>query len=362
MALLPARPVPVAPVGRRVHGHHDVVPGAGLDVAMAAGAAIALPGLVGLHPAHLDRGIVAHPSSAHTTSRIATTMAAPTKSRSDGRRRTLRYGSKPTPDSIVRVMETIEVTRAGGIVTITLNRPEKKNAITRQMWDELLETFQAVAANGDDRAVVLTGAGGAFCAGADLWAKPDPNVKPRHQLYAMKHVAAVVLALHRLPQPTIAKVRGVAVGAGCNLALACDLIVAGDDARFSEIFAKRGLSLDAGGSWFLPRLIGLHKAKELALFADIVSAKEAESFGIVNRVVPDGQLDAFVDDWARRLAEGPPIALAQTKQMLNNSFAVTLEQALEDEGRSQTVNFGTKDTPEAVAAFMEKRTPTFEGL
>ena len=260
-------------------------------------------------------------------------------------------------------METIEVTRTdGGVVTITLNRPEKKNAITGQMWEELLETFNEITARtGDDRVVVLTGAGGAFCAGADLWAKPDPNVKPRHQIFTMRRVTDVVLALHRLPQPTIAKVRGVAVGAGCNLALGCDLIVASDDARFSEIFAKRGLTLDAGGSWLLPRLIGLHRAKEMALFADILSAKEAEALGLVNRVVPAGELDAFVDDWAARLAAGPPIALAQTKRLLNNAFQVTLEEALDDEAAAQTVNFSTKDTPEAVAAFVEKREPTFEG-
>jgi 2-(1,2-epoxy-1,2-dihydrophenyl)acetyl-CoA isomerase len=261
-------------------------------------------------------------------------------------------------------METIEVTRAeGGIVTVTLNRPEKKNAITGQMWDELLQTFHDIAGRtGYDRVVVLTGAGGAFCAGADLWAKPDPNAKPRHQIFTMQRVTEVVMALHRLPQPTIAKVRGVAVGAGCNLALGCDLIVAADDARFSEIFAKRGLTLDAGGSWLLPRLIGMHRAKEVALFADILSAKEAEGLGLVNRVVPAGEIDAFVDDWAKRLTEGPPVAIAQTKRLLNNAFQVTLEQALEDEGAAQTVNFSTKDTPEAIAAFVEKRTPVFKGL
>ena len=148
----------------------------------------------------------------------------------------------------------------------------------------------------------------------------------------MRHVGDVALALHRLPQPTIAKVNSVAVGAGCNLALGCDLIVASDEARFSEIFARRGLSIDFGGSWLVPRLIGLHKAKELALFADIISAKEAEAMGLVNRVVPAGQLDAFVADWAHRLAQGPPIALAQTKRLLNDSFDVTLDEALEREG------------------------------
>jgi len=259
-------------------------------------------------------------------------------------------------------METIEVQRSGeGVVTVTLNRPEKKNAINATMWTELLATFRAIAATDQDRVVVITGAGGAFCSGADLSAGPPPEGPSRHQWYAMRNVADVCLALHRIPQPTIAKVGGVAAGAGCNLALGCDLIVASDTARFSEIFARRGLSVDFGGTWLLPRLVGLHRAKELALFADIISAAEAKEIGLVNRVVPAGDLDEVVDGWAQRLAAGPPIALAQTKRMLNNSFAVTLEQALEDEGWAQTVNFGTQDTPEAIRAFVEKREPRFQG-
>ena len=119
--------------------------------------------------------------------------------------------------------------------------------------------------------------------------------------------------------------------------------------------------IDFGGSWILPRLVGMHRAKELALLADIISAKEAEAMGLVNRVVPVGQLDAFVDDWATRLAAGPPIALAQTKRLLNNAFMVTMEQALEDEGAAQTVNFGTQDTLEAMSAFVQKRDPEFKG-
>ena len=154
---------------------------------------------------------------------------------------------------------------------------------------------------------------------------------------------------------------GVAAGAGANMAFGCDLIVASDEARFTEIFARRGLTIDFGGSWLLPRLIGLHKAKELAFFADIISAKEAEAFGLVNRVVPAGELDAFVDDWAQKLAAGPPIALAQTKRLLNNAMSVTLEEALDDEGAAQTVNFATADTAEAMAAFLGKRDPRFTG-
>ncbi len=148
----------------------------------------------------------------------------------------------------------------------------------------------------------------------------------------MRGVGAVAAALHRLHKPSIAKVSGVAAGAGCNLALGCDLIVASDEARFSEIFARRGLSIDFGGSWLLPRLVGLHKAKELALLADIISAEEAARIGIVNRVVPAGDLDGFVADWAQRLAAGPPIALSLTKTMLNNSFSVSFDQARRGRG------------------------------
>lgn len=256
-------------------------------------------------------------------------------------------------------LESISTARENGVVTITLRRPEKKNAADSAMWSELLQEFRAIASNDADRAVVITGAGGNFCSGADLWAAGD-GPRP-HQLAAMRHINDVCLALHRIPQPTVAKVRGVAVGAGMNLALSCDLVVAGADARFSEIFAKRGLSLDFGGSWLLPRIVGMHRAKELALLAEIIDAGTAAEMGLVNRVLPDGELDAFVDDWATRLAGGPPIALAMSKRLLNNSLAVTLEEALDDEALSQTVNFGTKDTPEAIGAFMEKRDPVFRG-
>ena len=159
----------------------------------------------------------------------------------------------------------------------------------------------------------------------------------------------------------IAKVNGVAAGAGMNMALACDLIVASDNARFSEIFARRGLSVDFGGTWILPRLIGLHKAKELAFFADVISAEQAAEFGIVNKVVPDSALDTEVDDWAARLASGPPLALAMTKRMLTLNASNDFKSALEAEGMAQTINFYTSDTKEAVAAFLEKREPEFRG-
>ena len=247
-----------------------------------------------------------------------------------------------------------------GIATITLNRPAKKNAANEQMWEELLDVFRALGEGLGARCVVVTGAGGAFCSGADLSGR-DQRERP-HQLISMRRISDVALALHRLPMPTIAKVGGVAAGAGCNLALGCDLIVASDTARFSEIFAKRGLAIDFGGSWLLPRLIGLHKAKELAFLAEVISASEAERIGIVNRVVAADELDAFVSDWARRLASGPPLALRMTKRLLNEGGATSMDQALEAEGWTQTVTIASSaDAVEAMGAFIEKREPKFRG-
>ena len=255
-------------------------------------------------------------------------------------------------------METLQVERAGGVVTVALNRPEKKNAINGPMWDELMATFREVGESASDRVLVLTGAGGAFCGGADL--TPTPG-NTKHQLDLMHHFGWVGLALHEIPKPVIAKVNGVAVGAGLNLALGCDLIVAGESARFSEIFVRRGLSIDLGGSWLLPRLVGLHKAKELALLGDMLDAKEAERIGIVNRVVPDAQLDAFVDDWARRLATGPPLALQMTKRMLTMGMALSFSEALHQEAMAQSVTGASEDTAEAMRAFFAKREPSFKG-
>jgi 2-(1,2-epoxy-1,2-dihydrophenyl)acetyl-CoA isomerase len=256
-------------------------------------------------------------------------------------------------------MKTLLVERSPeGIVTVALHRPDKKNAIDATMWDELMAVFREVAESPSDRVLVLTGSGGAFCAGADLTPVPGDS---RHQLDRMHHFGWVGLALHEIPKPTLAKVNGVAVGAGLNLALGCDLIVAGESARFSEIFVKRGLAIDLGGSWLLPRLVGLHKAKELALLGEMLDAKEAERIGIVNRVVPDAELDEFVDGWARRLAAGPPLALQLTKRMLTMGLATSLSEALHQEAMAQSVTAASDDTREAMSAFFGKREPSFRG-
>ena len=156
-------------------------------------------------------------------------------------------------------------------------------------------------------------------------------------------------------------VNGVAAGAGCNLALGCDLIVASEQARFTEIFAKRGLVLDFGGSWVLPRLIGMHRAKELAFLADIIDAAEAERIGLVNRVVPHDQLSKEVGELAGRLAAMPPIQLAIIKRQLNDSFSHTMAEAVEQEAQAQALVAGSRDTAEAMLAFLQKRTPNFTG-
>ena len=188
------------------------------------------------------------------------------------------------------------------------------------------------------------------------------NEGPRvHQLESMRKVGDCCLSLFNMPKVTIAKVPGVAVGAGMNLALCCDLVVASENARFSEIFAKRGLSVDFGGSFLLPRIVGLQRAKELVLLAEVLSAAEADRMGLINYVVPHDQLDNKALELAQKAANGPPRALAMSKAMLNKSFANSLQDALDQEGTSQTVNFTTKDISEAMKAFQEKRPPRFSG-
>jgi enoyl-CoA hydratase/carnithine racemase len=257
---------------------------------------------------------------------------------------------------------TVIVERADGVVTATLNRPEKKNAANGRMWQELISVFAEVRRRRDDRVLVLTGAGGDFCSGADITDPAGVSGDPEDpHLARMRFLGEVAQGLHDLPKPTIAKIRGVAAGAGLSLALGCDLTVAATTARLSVIFSRRGLAVDGGASWLLPRLVGLHRAKELAFFGDILSAEEAAAMGLVNRVVPDAELDGVVADWAQRLAEGPPIALSLTKRLLHHGLASTMAAALEAEATAQTTNFATADTAEALRAFAERRPPRFQG-
>jgi 2-(1,2-epoxy-1,2-dihydrophenyl)acetyl-CoA isomerase len=259
-------------------------------------------------------------------------------------------------------METLIVERKDGVVTVTMNRPERKNAANGVMLNELKEILAEVEDRPDDRVMVLTGAGGAFCSGADLSDPNGPATDPtRSGLTRMRRLGDVALGLHHVTKPTIAKVDGVAVGAGLSLALGCDLVVCSDRARLSMIFAKRSLSLDNGASWLLPRLVGMARAKEIALFGGMWSGEEAAAIGLVNRVLPVDELDAFVEEWAATLAAGPPLALSMTKTLLHASSMASMEQAVEDEARCQALNFSTADTAEAMSAFGQKREPVFIG-
>jgi enoyl-CoA hydratase/carnithine racemase len=254
----------------------------------------------------------------------------------------------------VDVVTALEIEIADRVMTLTINRPHVRNAANEEVWTALESGLGEAADNPDVRVVVVTGAGGAFCSGQDLSEQPRGEFLGR-----MRWLGGIALKLHRLPKPTIAKVGGVAAGAGANLALGCDLVVASADARFIEIFSKRGLSVDFGGTWLLPRLVGMAKAKELALLAGPLSAGDAAAAGLINRVVPPGELDGAVAQWAAQLAAGPPRAMGFTKQMLNDSFALTLEEAVEAEARAQDVNLRGTEARQALAAFVEKRAATF---
>ncbi|GAA1713918.1 enoyl-CoA hydratase-related protein [Nonomuraea bangladeshensis] len=247
------------------------------------------------------------------------------------------------------------VERDGGVVTVTLNRPARKNAMTREGWIELTRVLGEVAARADDRVLVLTGAGGEFCSGADLSAQGSAD-PPRR---AMRIVNEALFALRDLPQPTIAAVSGAAVGAGFNMALACDLAVADETARFSQIFSRRGLSVDFGGTWLLTHMVGLHRAKELAFFGRILSAREVHDLGLLNRVVPEGTALARAGEWARELLGLAPLALAQTKELLNLAASGDFRESALREAAAQNLNGATEDTREAISAFLEKRPPVF---
>jgi 2-(1,2-epoxy-1,2-dihydrophenyl)acetyl-CoA isomerase len=255
----------------------------------------------------------------------------------------------------------VRLERDGAIATLTLDRPGTRNACSMSMWMAIRDGFRELAES-DARVVILTGANGDFCSGADIVAKDGGDKGwEGNKLTAMRVLAQSVVAVHECPLPVIAKVDGYAVGAGFGLALAADMMWASDRARMSAIFAKLGLSLDYGSSWFLARRIGVHKAKEIALTAEMMDAARAHELGITNAVVPADELDTAVGEVAERIAAGPPMALSMTKRMLDNAAGSSLAQALESEAVAQNVNLGTDDLVEALTAFSQKRPPVFHG-
>lgn len=254
----------------------------------------------------------------------------------------------------------IRVDVAEAVATITLDRPEALNALTIPMKRALLAALEAVAADRSIRAVVLTGAGRAFCAGQDLRERLEPGAPPLGEELRERY-NPIVLALRALPQPVVAAVNGVAAGAGASLAFACDLRVAADTARFVLAFDRIGLVPDSGATWTLPRLVGAGRAAELALLGDAVTAEEALRIGLVGRVVPADELPGAARDLALRLAAGAPAALAATKRLLADAFDRDLAAALEAEAEAQDALGRTADHAEGIAAFTEKRPPRFSG-
>jgi 2-(1,2-epoxy-1,2-dihydrophenyl)acetyl-CoA isomerase len=259
-------------------------------------------------------------------------------------------------------LETLIYDVKNGVGTVTLNRPDVMNATNDQLYRELSALIREIA--DDDRVgcVVLTGAGRGFCAGADVKAmNPDMKLLARRKRHRWI-LADILRPLVNLEKPVIAAVNGTAVGAGFNLALAADIIIASDKAIFSQIFTKLGLVPDLGGMYLLTRVVGLNKAKELCFTARKIDAAEALALGIVNRVVPAEDLPGAAAALAEEIAAGPPTALAMIKTLLNKSSNSTLEQMLEYESFAQTLAYTTPEHREGVAAFREKRKADFRGV
>ena len=258
-------------------------------------------------------------------------------------------------------MDWIRVNDAGSIRWMTLDRPSRKNAVpSPDGWADLRAAFEDFERS-DARVLVVTGEGGDFCSGAELDMDRRVSEGVANRKRQMNVVADAALALRRTTKPTIAAVDGVAVGAGMNLALGCDVVIASDRARFSEIFVKRGLTLDFGGSWLLPRVVGPQRAKELALSGRIVEADEALQIGLCLEVVQPERLRRRAQELAESFLAGAPVAQMFAKQILDRSWESSFEDTLDWEGQAQSICFATEDLVEGVAAVLEKRSPDFTG-
>lgn len=246
-----------------------------------------------------------------------------------------------------------------GVATVTLNRPEAMNAINNDLKIELLEVMRQVAADPLVKSVILTGAGRAFCAGGDVKEMSGARTPVEMRDRMRKYLHEALLIIYKMEKPVIAAVNGFAVGAGCNMALACDIILASDQAKFSEIFVKVGLVPDAGGFFLLPRLVGMPKAKELVFRGNAIDAREAERIGMINAVYPADELMKQAMAMANEIANGPTRAIGIAKTMLHQSAEMNFPAALDYEAAVQAIVSSTDDHREGVRAFAEKRKPKF---
>ncbi|MFI8928802.1 enoyl-CoA hydratase/isomerase family protein [Streptomyces sp. NPDC053474] len=249
------------------------------------------------------------------------------------------------------------------VTWITLDRPEVRNALAPVDRDRLIGLLGEASRDPGTRAVVITGGGGAFCSGADLRGVAAGGERVVGDIARTLREGAqrLITGVLDCEKPVIAAVNGTAAGLGAHLALACDLVLAAESAAFVEVFVRRGLVPDGGGAYLLPRLVGPQRAKELMFFGDALAAADAERLGLVNRVVPDGDLEKTARAWAERLAAGPTRALALTKQLVNASLDSDRAMALAAEAAAQEINMGSRDAREGVASFAERRAPSFEG-
>jgi 2-(1,2-epoxy-1,2-dihydrophenyl)acetyl-CoA isomerase len=257
--------------------------------------------------------------------------------------------------------QTLFHERIGAIATITLNRPEARNALDIVMRRELVAALDDIEADEAARVLILTGAGGHFCSGGDVKTMREKRYTAAEGRGRVELLNTMVKRLVDFPKPTIAMVDGYAVGAGSNLALCCDLIVASERAKFGELFWKIGLVPDGGGTWLLPRVVGLARAKELIFTADVIDAAEAARIGLVNRVVPVAELQSTTHALAERIAAGPPAVLRMAKHMVNRAATSDLSAALDLEAFSQALAIASDDHQEGLKAFFEKRAPEFTG-
>ena len=259
--------------------------------------------------------------------------------------------------------ERVLVAVGDGLATVTLNRPEKLNALDVETYRILSSLADELAEREDVQAIILTGAGRAFCAGADLTTFADEiDFDDAHMVRdRLRFVGSVVNKWVKLDKPTIAAVNGIAIVGGCNLALMCDLVLMREDATIGQTYVKRGLVMDMGGTYFLPRLVGRARANELALLGDAISAAEAAAIGLVNRCVPVEEWEATVADWGGRLARGAGRAQRMIKTGLLASPLMDLDATLEWEASAIAMIFQTDDLRESFAAFREKRDPVFKG-